>query len=111
MKWSTNDIADLRRLYPIASWAQIHARFPHETRNTIQIRASRNHIKRHKKHAKPPTRGVQNARKREAWQTPEIVQRFYQLLLFADDAARRLNQPYDRLNVIGEAMELIREGK
>lgn len=101
MKWSTNDIADLRRLYPIASWAQIEVRFPNSTRNAIRGVAKKYGISRDRVEVET----------REAWQTPEIVQRFYQLLIFADDTAIRLKQPYDRLNVIGEAMELIREGK
>ena len=111
MKWTSNDIADLRRLYPIASWTQIEARFPYETRNAIQIRASRHRLKRPKKHAKPPIRETGTHWKREPWQTPEIVKRLYQLLVIADDEATRLNQPYDRINVINAAIELIREGK
>ena len=101
MKWTSNDIADLRQLYPLASWAQIDARFPNASHNAIRDVASRFEIKRERVEVEI----------REPWRTPEVVQRLYQLLVIADDAAMRLNQSYDRINAINTAMELIREGK
>ncbi len=48
--------------------------------------------------------------KHDAWQTPDSVKRFYQLLMYADDTARESGQVYDRLAVINEAMEIMRDG-
>lgn len=101
MKYTDAQAQKLRDLYPSASWDDLHEAFPGATKSAIRSAAKYYGVTRDLQVIKP---------KHDAWQTPDRVKRFYQLLMYADDTARESGQVYDRLAVITEAMEIMRDG-